>query len=174
MLWVCHISSSPGPHLLDRVPASPPKPSFSAAPHPSPPELKALGSPWYWTAQHTQGRWGARVGTAFTIASVRLLTGQGTTCRSHAVPRGRSCFHVVAGVHSAPANMGVLQFFQTPGSVFSTYMSRSGAAGSDGSSTSSVLGTSTLFSMVAAPFPFPATVQGGFPLPHTLSSTYCM
>ena len=165
--------------LLPRVPPSRPAtrlsseaqlPEVSAAPHTRPPELKPSGSAWCWPAGHTQGRQGGQDCTTFTtIASLRLLTGQGTARRSHVIPGRQSCFHVMASVLSAPENMGGV-VFSNSGSFFSRYMSGSGVARSDGSSVFSTVFRTVLHS--GCTVSIPATVQGGLPWPHALPSTY--
>jgi len=65
------------------------------------------------------------------------------------------CFHVLAIVNSAAMNIRVHVSFQIRVFIFSRYISRSGIAGSHGSSIFIFEGTSILFSIVATPIYIP-------------------
>ena len=82
------------------------------------------------------------------------------------------CFHVLAIINSAVMNIGVhmsLSFL-----VSSVYIPSCGIAGSYGSSISSFLQISTLFSIVAVLVCIPTNNVRGFPFVHILSSIYCL
>ena len=76
------------------------------------------------------------------------------------VDRHLHCIHVLATVNGATMNVGVYESFQNRVFAFSRYMPRSGIAGSFGSSNFSVLGTSMLSSVVAAPTDIPTNSVG--------------
>ena len=71
------------------------------------------------------------------------------------VYRHLGCFHVLAIVNSAAMNIRVHVPFQMRVFIFSRYTSRSGIAGSHGSSIFIFEGTSILFSIVATPIYIP-------------------
>ena len=73
-----------------------------------------------------------------------------------------------------PVGTGVHESFWIRVAMFCVYLPRSGIAGSYGSSVFSFWGTSTLFSIVAAPVYIPISSVGGLPSLHTLSSIYCL
>jgi len=81
-------------------------------------------------------------------------------------------FHVLAIINSAAMNIGV--YVSLSILVSSVCMPSSGIAGSYGSSISSFLGISTLFSIVAVLVCIPTNSVRGFPFLHTLSSIYCL
>ena len=82
------------------------------------------------------------------------------------------CFHVLAIINSAAMNIGV--HVSLSDLVSLVYMPRSGIAGSYGSSISSFLRISTLFSIVAVLVCIPTNSVRVFPFLHTLSSIYCL
>ena len=82
------------------------------------------------------------------------------------------CVHVLAIVNSAPVNIGVHVSLSIL--VFSVCMPNSGIAGSYGSSISSFLGISTLFSIVAVLVYIPINSVRGLPFLCTLSRIYCL
>ena len=79
-------------------------------------------------------------------------------------------FHVLAIINSAVMNIGV--YVSLSILVSSVCMPSSGIAGSYGSSISSFLGISTLFSIVAVLVCILTNSGRGFPFLHTLSSIY--
>ena len=88
----------------------------------------------------------------------------------HSPTAGQTCFHALATGNGAVMNTGVNVSFLVR--IFSGYMPRSGIAGSYGSSILAFKGTSTLFSIVAAPTYTPTNNAGGFLFLHSLSSVY--
>ena len=79
------------------------------------------------------------------------------------------CFHVLAVVNTAAMNTGMHVTFQIRYSFFMT-LCPEWDWGSYGSPNFSFLGTSVLFSMMAAPISIAINSVGGFPSLHTLSS----
>ena len=82
------------------------------------------------------------------------------------------CFHVLAMINSAAMNIGV--HVSLSDLVTLVCVPRSGIAGSYGSSISSFLRISTLFSIVAVLVCIPTNSVRGFPFLHTLASIYCL
>ena len=80
--------------------------------------------------------------------------------------------HALAIVNSAAMNIGVHVSLSIL--VSSVCLPSSGIAGSYGSSISSFLRISTLFSIVAVLVCIPTNSVRGFPFLHTLSSIYCL
>ena len=82
------------------------------------------------------------------------------------------CFHVLAIVNSAATSTGVHVPFQIM--VSSGYMSRSGIAGSYGSSIFSFLRNLHTVLHSGCTIYITTNSVGGFPFLHTLSSIYCL
>ena len=78
------------------------------------------------------------------------------------------CFHVLVIVNSADMNIGVHVPLWIR--VSSRYIPMSEIARPYGSSVFSFLGTSILFSLMAAPIYIPTNSVGGFPILHILTN----
>ena len=84
------------------------------------------------------------------------------------VDRHLGCLHMLAIVKNASMNIGVHVSFRISVFIFFRYTPKSGIAGSHSSSIFSFLGTSILFSTVAAPMYIPINSAQGFPFLYIL------
>ena len=82
--------------------------------------------------------------------------------------RHLGCFCILAVVNNTAVNIGVHVSFRISVFIFFRYTPKSGIAGSHSSSIFSFLGTSILFSTVAAPMYIPINSAQGFPFLYIL------